>query len=69
MIQDKARVAKLVALAAVLLVAGEKQASAYTDPGTGALIWQSFMAVILGAGYLLRKVVGLRHRNKENIES
>jgi len=27
---------------------------AYIDPGSGALIWQTLLASVLGAGYFLR---------------
>jgi hypothetical protein len=41
-----------------LLVATEKQAHAYTDPGTGALIWQMVAAGFVGLMFYLRKFTG-----------
>jgi len=44
-------------LAAVLLfiVASERPAHAYTDPGSGMLIWQGLVAAFLGASFYFRK--------------
>jgi hypothetical protein len=42
-------------LAFVLLA--EKQAHAYTDPGSGALIWQGLVAAFVGAGFYFRKAI------------
>ncbi|MGH9581280.1 MAG: hypothetical protein ACRD2R_09805 [Terriglobales bacterium] len=41
-----------VALAFLLLPA---RAHAYTDPGSGMLIWQALMAALVGAGFYFRK--------------
>jgi hypothetical protein len=38
-----------------LLFASEKQARAYTDPGTGALIWQMLAAGFVGLMFYFRK--------------
>jgi hypothetical protein len=38
-----------------LLVAAEKEARAYTDPGTGALIWQMLAAGFVGLMFYLRR--------------
>lgn len=45
------------AAAAVLLfvVLGERPARAYTDPGSGMLIWQGLVAAFLGASFYFRK--------------
>lgn len=46
-----------VFLLLVLLAFGtEQQASAYTDPGTGALIWQAALAGIAGIGFYFRRI-------------
>ncbi|HSE48890.1 MAG TPA: hypothetical protein VLA96_06745 [Terriglobales bacterium] len=47
----------LAAIAAVLLfvVASERPAHAYTDPGSGMLIWQGLVAAFLGASFYFRK--------------
>lgn len=44
------------AVAALLFVlATERPARAYTDPGSGMLIWQGLVAAFLGAGFYFRK--------------
>ena len=43
------------ALAVILLVATEPRAWAYTDPGSGALLWQALVAAFVGAGFYFRK--------------
>jgi hypothetical protein len=47
------RIALLLALA---MFATEKQAHAYTDPGTGALIWQMLVAGLVGVGFYFRRI-------------
>lgn len=43
-------------LAAVLFVMlAERPAHAYTDPGSGLLLWQGLMAALVGAGFYFRK--------------
>ena len=45
-----------IALLVVFLLFGSAaEAKAYTDPGTGALLWQSLMAMLAGVGYYMRK--------------
>ncbi len=39
----------------VWMVGAEKQASAYTDPGTGAMILQMLAAAVTGAFFYVRK--------------
>lgn len=39
-----------------LLVGFEKEAKAYTDPGTGALIWQIIAAGFMGAMFYFRRI-------------
>ena len=47
----------IAALAAVLLfvMLSERPAHAYTDPGSGMLIWQGLVAAFLGASFYFRK--------------
>ena len=40
-----------------LLLATETEASAYTDPGTGMLIWQMLMAALVGVAFYFRKIL------------
>jgi hypothetical protein len=47
---------KTLAAAAVLLVLiAERPAYAYIDPGTGSLIYQTVLTVLLGLGFMLRR--------------
>jgi hypothetical protein len=34
----------------------EREASAYTDPGSGALIWQMMVAGLVGVGFYFRRI-------------
>lgn len=51
------RKSQLAAIAAALLfvVLSERPAYAYTDPGSGMLIWQGLVAAFLGASFYFRK--------------
>ena len=42
---------------ALLLFATERQAQAYTDPGTGAMIWQMLAAGAVGVLFYFRKFI------------
>ena len=41
--------------AAILVLIGERPAYAYIDPGTGSLIYQTALTVLLGLGLMLRR--------------
>ena len=43
------------ALAVALVLLTEPRAYAYTDPGSGALLWQALVAAFVGAGFYFRK--------------
>ena len=43
------------ALAMFLILLTEPRAYAYTDPGSGALLWQALAAAFVGAGFYFRK--------------
>lgn len=49
-------------LACVLVLGMPVEAKAYTDPGSGALIWQSLVAVIAGIGFYWRRFLGFRKK-------
>ena len=51
------RVRGLAAVVALLLMA-ERPAAAYTDPGSGALLWQILVAGFVGAMFYWRKLTG-----------
>ncbi|HVF92126.1 MAG TPA: hypothetical protein VNH22_18825 [Blastocatellia bacterium] len=48
---------KILLFAAILLIVAETKVFAYTDPGTGTLIWQVVMAAIFGAMFYLRRLI------------
>jgi hypothetical protein len=43
-------------LVALVMFATEREARAYTDPGTGALIWQMLVAGVVGVGFYFRRI-------------
>jgi len=43
-------------IAILLLFATERQAMAYTDPGSGALIWQALVAGFVGLLFYVRRI-------------
>ena len=51
-------------IAMLLLFATERQAMAYTDPGTGALIWQALIAGCVGMLFYARRVTTWFKRKK-----
>lgn len=57
---------KVCVLVLVLLIATQARVHAYTDPGTGTLVWQLLLAASFGVMFYLRKIVtwarGLRGR-------
>ena len=52
MILDKALIATA---AAVLVLVAEAPAYAYIDPGSGSLIYQTALTVLLGLGFVIRR--------------
>ncbi len=42
----------------LLVCAAEREARAYTDPGSGALLWQMLVAGFVGGLFYLRKFAG-----------
>lgn len=60
-------------LALLLLCAGvfcfEGRAWAYTDPGSGALLWQTLAAAVVGVLFTCRRIlVWFSHRNNNKPE-
>jgi hypothetical protein len=47
---------RLVILLALLSFGTEREARAYTDPGSGMLIWQMLLAAFAGAMFYFRRV-------------
>jgi len=50
-----ARIARGFLPAMLFVVLAEGHAHAYTDPGSGLLLWQGLMAALVGAGFYFRK--------------
>jgi len=48
----------------LLLFASEREARAYTDPGSGALIWQMLVAGLVGAAFYVRKFTSWLRRKR-----
>ncbi len=46
---------RLLALLVLVLVLCPRDAWAYIDPGTGSVIYQTLLVILLGAGFLFRK--------------
>jgi hypothetical protein len=50
------RMAAVLFLIALGLIATERPALAYVDPGTGAIIWQSILALVAGIAFSFRRI-------------
>jgi hypothetical protein len=48
-----------------MLLMAERPAYGYTDPGSGALIWQALMAAIVGASFYFRRIVSWLKRRRD----
>ena len=57
---------KLVLAAALILLLAPEQLPAYTDPGSGALLWQMIVAGFVGSLYYLRKFAAWLRRKDPN---
>ena len=65
------RCASFGVLAAIVVLVTEGEAYGYTDPGSGALIWQMLLAASFGAVFYFRKLlswlgVDKRNRREDN---
>lgn len=47
---------RAICLLALASFATEREAHAYTDPGTGALIWQMLVAGLVGVSFYFRRL-------------
>jgi hypothetical protein len=50
---------------ALVLLLSERQANAYTDPGSGALLWQLLMGAAIGCMFYFRRIISWFSRKKE----
>ena len=60
------RLALLGLAVGLALTAFQNQALAYTDPGTGALIWQMAAAAVVGAAFYFRRFLSWIKGKKAN---
>ena len=52
----------------LLLFASEREARAYTDPGSGALIWQMLVAGFVGVAFYFRRLASwLRGKRQSSV--
>ncbi len=49
-----------------LLIASERSLKAYADPGSGALMWQALVAVVIGVLYYFRRIVAFFRKKDRN---
>jgi hypothetical protein len=47
---------RAIFLMALAMFATEREARAYTDPGSGALIWQMLVAGLVGVSFYFRRI-------------
>jgi len=47
---------RIIFLMTLATFATEREARAYTDPGTGALLWQMMVAGLVGVGFYFRRI-------------
>ena len=52
------RAMPIVALLVAIMAITERDAYAYTDPGSGALMWQLALAAMVGISFYFRKAIG-----------
>jgi hypothetical protein len=56
--------ARAAAILLALVTFFERPAHGYTDPGSGALIWQMLMAALVGVGFYYRRIVSWFKRGR-----
>ena len=58
---------KVLVMVLILLIATQARVHAYTDPGTGTMVWQLLLAASFGVMFYLRRILnwarGLRGRH------
>ena len=58
-------IARSLFLVALVMFATEKEARAYTDPGTGAFVYQAVYAAFLGGAFYFRKFLSRIFRKRQ----
>ena len=58
---------KIFVMVLIMLIATQTRVHAYTDPGTGTMVWQLLLAASFGVMFYLRRILtwarGLRGRD------
>ena len=55
---------RAILLVALAMFATEREAHAYTDPGTGALLWQMMVAGLVGVSFYFRRITAWFKKKK-----
>jgi hypothetical protein len=55
---------RAILLVALAMFATEREAHAYTDPGTGALLWQMMLAGLVGVSFYFRRITAWFKKKK-----
>jgi hypothetical protein len=55
---------KVLFLVVLVMFATEREARAYADPGSGALIWQMLAGVFVGIGFYFRRITSWFKKRK-----
>lgn len=53
----------VIAILFLLSICSEREARAYVDPGSGAMMWQLFMGGVIAISYTVRKVLSRIRRS------
>ena len=60
---------RLLLISVGVLIVAQTHVYAYTDPGSGTLIWQMLLAASFGIMFYLRRIIGWFRRLKSNRET
>ena len=55
---------RLILIFVAILIIAETRVYAYTDPGSGALIWQILVAACFGVMFYVRRIMNWLRRSK-----
>jgi len=62
---DARRIFRLLLLSIAAAVLAERDACAYTDPGSGALLWQAMLAAFFGSLFYVRRFINWFNSRKD----
>ncbi len=63
--KNKFRVQASLPITSVVTLLAPLSAFAYTDPGTGTMLWQMLLAGLVGVSFYARRIVGWFNRNRK----